>query len=57
MQSLRDKTILIQLVRPRGGIQKLRSELELRLEPAGVERLEEELALLMLELDGVELGQ
>ena len=57
MQLLRDKTILIQLVRPRGGIQKLRSELELRLEPAGVERLEEGLALLMLELDGVKLGQ
>ena len=57
MQLLRDKTILIQSVRPRGGIQKLRSELELRLEPAGVEKLEEGLALLMLELDGVELGQ
>ena len=57
MQSLREKTILIQLVRPRGGIQKLRSELELRLEPAGVQRLEEALALLMLELGGVVLGQ
>ena len=47
MQSLRDKTILIQLVRPRGGIQKLRSELELRLEP------EDELVELLI----LELGQ
>ena len=42
--------MLIQLVRPRGGIQKLCSELELWLEPAGVQRPEEELALLILEL-------